>query len=239
MIVVLITGARSSTFLSRVEGLFECDWMFWENGGRMMKGGDIEGGWSGGRLKEWVGEGDVDEKGVQVDWGEEVVKLGDLEKRGGKLWEVCRLFVKQGWKVDWRDYYTSFRVDVRKSGKTVKDFESFVKEVLPEYGLVSTFNLGKADVYPKVSGKGNAARFVLETLGIDAENAVAMFDDDNDLELGALCGRAFLPGVTHPSVLKAMEKYPSWTITKEQGPLGTEEALKNILALRSEFVVNN
>mmetsp|Transcript_9712 Transcript_9712/g.24407 ORF Transcript_9712/g.24407 Transcript_9712/m.24407 type:complete len:165 (-) Transcript_9712:313-807(-) len=60
----------------------------------------------------------------------------------------------------------------------------------------------------------------------------ARFDDDNDIELGELCGRAYLPGITHDSVAAAAARNPHWTVTKNQGVLGTEEALEALVALR-------
>lgn len=87
-------------------------------------------------------------------------------------------------------------------------------------------------MYPAGSGKANAARHVLELEGIDASEAIAIFDDDNDLELGALVGRSFLPGVTHESVLAAMKEHGDrWVLTEKRGVLGAEEALERILAL--------
>jgi hypothetical protein len=50
--------------------------------------------------------------------------------------------------------------------------------------------------------------------------------------MGLLCGRAILPGVMHPNVLKVMNSLPDkskWKITNSQGVFGAEEALDSII----------
>lgn len=228
---VIITGARSSTYLQRRPALPDADFEFCENGGRMLAGGRLVPEWSDTFAAQ---VGPIAERVAILPDG-----LPEHKDREGTLWDLHREMVAGGWHVDARDYNTNFRVDVAKSeGKSVDDFFQAVQGKLRPLGLATSFNLGKADIYPAASGKANAAQHILHIKGWSAANAVAMFDDDNDLELGALVGRSFLPGVTHKSVLDAMKQHQDrWTLTKQRGFLGTEEALKAIIALRQESVV--
>jgi len=220
VLFVIITGARSSTYEKRRDFLPKADYEFFENGSRMIADGKVESAWTEGFAKE-VGDYDLSEIVPTT--------LPEAAERKGSLWTLFRELAAQGWKLDGRDYFANFRVDVAKSeGKTHEDFVA-VAQKLPGLGLKSSFNLGKADIYPAGSGKANAAQHILNIKKLDSSEAVAMFDDDNDVELGQLCGKAYLPGITHPSVAKAVEEHLHWEVTKNRGFLGTEEGLEAIL----------
>lgn len=62
-------------------------------------------------------------------------------------------------------------------------------------GLVSTINLGKADVYPAYSGKANAAVHIAKQMGADIKDCAFLCDDDNDIDLAKVVGRAYMPTV--------------------------------------------
>lgn len=221
---VIITGARSSTYIARKAKLPPADYEFFENGGRMLKDGRLEPTWT---------DQFANQIGPVLDRTEILPDLPPPEQRQGSLWSLYNILLNDGWKIDSRHYVTNFRVDVNKStGKTADDFKAVVARELSARNLASSFNLGKADIYPDSSGKANAARHILQIRNFKPEDSVAMFDDDNDLELGALVGRSFLPGVTHPSVLEALKTQPSWTLMQHRGFLGTESALETIIQLR-------
>lgn len=56
-------------------------------------------------------------------------------------------------------------------------------------------------------------------------------DDDNDMELAALVRRAYLPGITAPSVERAVERDPGhFFVSATRGVFGAEDALKAVLA---------
>lgn len=234
VVLTIITGARASTYAARRPALPEADYEFFENGGRKLAKGAVDPAWTD-RFADALGEvpAGVDEGTMMPP------ALPPPEDRPGRLWELARELRADGWAVDARDYAANFRVDVRKSpGKSAADLSAALAAPrLADAALASSFNLGKADVYPAGSGKANAARHVLELEGIDAADAVALFDDDNDLELGALVGRSFLPGVTHESVLEAMKQHGGrWVLTEKRGVLGAEEALERVLALHEQGV---
>lgn len=231
-VFVIITGARSSTYQARRQFLPQADYEFFENGGRKLSQGVVDWKWTN-QFHTQIGT--VNESGDDF-----IPDMPPPEKRDGTLWELYNKLIADTWKIDARNYLTNFRVDVNKSeGKTEMDFEQVVqKECIPR-GLASSYNLGKADIYPATSGKANAAKHIVDILNIDRTNTVAIFDDDNDLELGVFCGRSFLPGVTHPSVLNAMKTQPTWTLTERRGVLGTEEALEAIIKMRTEAMNRN
>uniref|UniRef100_A0A7S0G694 Sucrose phosphatase-like domain-containing protein n=1 Tax=Rhodosorus marinus TaxID=101924 RepID=A0A7S0G694_9RHOD len=217
---VLITGARSSTYDNRRPNLPKVDFEVFENGGRCIRNGEIDMQWTR-RYENVIGDPSM---ATTV-----TPQLQDAAERVGPLWDLYRRLSKEGWALDARDYVTNFRVDVTKStGKTTEDFER-LKDDLKALNLATSFNLGKADIYPSKSGKANAASYVLRLLELTPEDSISMFDDDNDLELGALTGRAFLPGVTHPSVAAALRENPRWEVMPIEGFLGTEAALERIL----------
>jgi hydroxymethylpyrimidine pyrophosphatase-like HAD family hydrolase len=229
VVFVIVTGARTSTYVTRRAVLPPADYEFFENGGRMLADGVLDAGWT---------DSFAAQVGLVADRVTILPKdLPPPESRKGTLWELYNILKEDGWNIDARDYTTSFRVDVAKSeGKTVDDFYAISTTELGPRKLASSFNLGKADIYPAGSGKANAAANILKIHGWSPNDAVAMFDDDNDLELGALVGRSFLPGVTHSTVLEAMIKQGDrWCLTTSRGFLGTEEALLSIIALRENF----
>lgn len=228
VVFAIITGARSSTYEKRRSRLPNADYEFYENGGRKLVKGVLDATWTDTFEKEI---GPIADRTSIVATG-----LPKPEERQGTLWELYNVLSKDGWILDARDYSTNFRVDVKKTeGKEERDLHAVLNAELGSRGLSSSYNLGKADVYPKGSGKANAAAHILSANQWSPEQAIAMFDDDNDLEMGALVGRSYLPGVTHPSVLEAMKKHKDkWVLTKSRGVLGTEEALEAVLELCGE-----
>lgn len=225
---VIITGARSSTYALRRPKLPDADYEFWENGGRKLNGSDDK--LDTQYTADIMGDSSCD--GVTTIDPE---MCGDTLDSTGELWKLYAELKGAGWTVDGRNYLTNFRVIVGKDDDanmfSAEKFRTAVVPTLSARGLATSYNLGKADIYPVKSGKANAARHILALHDIPASQSAALFDDDNDLELGALCGRGYLPGVTHPSVLKALEKHDHWTLTEERGFLGTEAALESIIEL--------
>lgn len=209
---VLISGARTSTFLKRLPYLPKADMGIAENGGRIYE----------------------DEK-LDKDWANRFYEVtGDIEtniapeERKGLLWDWYRRLKAEGWHTDARDYYANFRVDLKKSSdKTAKDMEEIIK-ILPRE-ITSTYNLGKADFYPAVCGKGNAVRYILERYNLNRKEAAAMMDDDNDLPMAEAVSKVYLPGITHESVAEAVKQHPDWIVAKRKGILGVEEVLERIL----------
>lgn len=151
------------------------------------------------------------------------------EARPEPLWRAYSKLSSLGWQLDARDYETGFRV--RLSEGDAPRFQREAAPILRRHGLASSTNLGLVDVFPRGSGKAAAARHILRQLGLSPADAVALFDDDNDVEMGDLCARSFLPAVTHESVRALLAERPAWEVMPHRGPLGTEEALERVLQL--------
>jgi len=103
---------------------------------------------------------------------------------------------------------------------------------LPALGLSSSFNLGKADIYPHTSGKAAAVARLLPRLFLHPDQCVALFDDDNDLGMAILCkpGRRIAVSITHPSVQAYVAGDKRVETVGRPGILGSEEALERVLA---------
>ena len=89
------------------------------------------------------------------------------------------------------------------------------------------------DFFPAISGKGGAVAYLMGKLGIDAEEAVALFDDDNDLPMAEQVGHCAVVQATHPNVARAVENNPHWAIARAKGVLAVEELLEQLLTLPS------
>ncbi|KAM3570108.1 hypothetical protein VYU27_007821 [Nannochloropsis oceanica] len=214
-LVVLITGARSSTYLMRRRtGLPVVDYECIEGGGRLIHDPHAVMDFATIRQEE-------ENPAWDVEWQEAV---GPLET----LWALYKEMEEAGWRVDGRDYYTNFRVDTR--GKPKEEWEA-LKERLPALNLSSSFNLGKADIYPSTSGKAAAVARLLPRLFLHPDQCVALFDDDNDLGMATLCqaGRRIAVSITHPSVQAYVKEDKRVETVSRPGILGSEEALERVL----------
>mmetsp|Transcript_7102 Transcript_7102/g.15306 ORF Transcript_7102/g.15306 Transcript_7102/m.15306 type:complete len:339 (+) Transcript_7102:50-1066(+) len=221
VLFVLMTAARASTYIERRKILPAADWEVFENGGRIWKDGAVDPDWAS-KMKEVTG---FDGKSPKEE---------KLENRPEQLWEFCRELQEQGWKIDTAGYETEFRVEVSIDWQASNSVDRWEREVVPllsEIKLGHSLNLGMVDVFPRMSGKANAARYILDKIGVDPRDAVAMFDDENDLELGDVCGRCLLPGVSHESVWEHLNDRPNWKVMTKHGPLATEEALEEVLKM--------
>lgn len=228
---VIITGARASTYEKRRPRLPVADFEFYENGGRKLRNGKLDPEWS---------DAFVDIVGHIPDREAISPIMPPYSERKGILWRLYEKLLSDGWNIDANDYTTNIRVDVARSeGKTPEDFASLIESHVKPNNLSSSFNLGKADIYPAASGKASAARHVLDIVGVDKRDAVALFDDDNDIELGNLCGASFLPSVTHDRVYNAVKSNPHWTLMERPGILGVEDALQRVIELRENFLSAN
>jgi hydroxymethylpyrimidine pyrophosphatase-like HAD family hydrolase len=152
-------------------------------------------------------------------------------ERKGPLWDWYRELLTQGWKLDANSYSTAFRL-TNTPGKTAEDLKAAIG-ARPS-SLACTFNLGTADFYPTTSGKGNAARHLMARFGMeDTSKSAFLCDDDNDLPLAALVGKAFLPSISSvgESVQQAVQQHPERFVTATSTwTAGTEEMLDAALA---------
>eukprot|EP00759_Apiculatamorpha_spiralis_P041273 PhF_6_TR39875/c0_g1_i1/m.59286 len=221
---VLLTGARSSTYLTRrkVGALPEPDYDVFENGGRIMKDGVDDMVWYD-RALEVTGP---------------LCQDDDAQRRSGLLWDAYRDLRKRypEWLLDAKDFSTAFMVDVRKVPGGEEKLREWAQSAGTSFRVNVVVNLGKGHVIPFGTDKADAAGYILKQYGYTASDAVAMFDDDNDLQLAALCsGGGYVIGVAHDNVKKEIERRqregvePQWVQVPLPGPLGTEYALEHIM----------
>ena len=120
------------------------------------------------------------------------------------------------------------QAEAEQEAATESALRKAMREALPE-GVTCAQNLGKFDFFPSVSGKGKAAEYLLAKLGIDPADAVALFDDENDLPMAAACAHACVLGCTHDSIAASLRQNPHWHVATEHGVLATEEVLQMLL----------
>ncbi|GIM06259.1 hypothetical protein Vretimale_10615 [Volvox reticuliferus] len=223
-VFVVISGARLSTLLMRLPYLPAADAYVCENGGRILfPGSDLPTACPVTEDKDWRASHD----GVAGSVEQDAVQPKD---RAGPLWDMYRKLLADGWTLDANGYTTSFRVHAR-GDKTMEQLRELVANK-PE-GLSCSFNLGAADFYPSTSGKVMAARHLMAHFGAAAKDCSFLCDDDNDLELAAEVGRAFLPSLTSDSIRQAAEARPEhFVVAKSQGQgvVATEEMLRAVMA---------
>mmetsp|Transcript_20065 Transcript_20065/g.50806 ORF Transcript_20065/g.50806 Transcript_20065/m.50806 type:complete len:329 (-) Transcript_20065:1263-2249(-) len=219
VLFVYVTGARCSTLMERLPLMAPVDAAFGETGGRYLTNNcsTLDPAWTAA-MEVICGPSDSPDP---------------PSERKGALWDWARFLTQRGFAIDARSYFFGFRVDLDKQATpALKDavaFHSLVKEHLPaELSMAS--NLGKQDFFPAISGKGNAVRHFLREHGIGREEAIAMFDDENDLPMAEQVGISYVLQSTHEAVNQAVSQHPNWHLATKVGVLAAEEALEDILA---------
>jgi hydroxymethylpyrimidine pyrophosphatase-like HAD family hydrolase len=217
---VYVTGARWSTLEERLPLMAVVDAAFCETGGRLLvdECSRLDARWAAT---------------METTCGPPEAHSLEALCRPGALWDWARLLVELGYLLDTRSYFYGFRVDLAKQRDAEHTdearFVALIRSAMPEV-LQSASNLGKRDFFPAVSGKGNAARYFLERAGLGRQDAVALFDDDNDLPLAAAAGRCWCVQATHPAVAAALRANPDWRRADAPGVLAAEQALSALLA---------
>ena len=220
---VLISGARSSTFMERLPYLPAADAYVMENGGRIfLPSRDSNTAAPIVEDLEWRSRHEA---------APMVLESLPPSDRPGVLWELYTKLQREGWVCDANKYSTDFRVSLKKSkGKSASDLEKVISNLPPQ--LASSFNLGMADIYPSSSGKDKAAEYLMQKFGFPKEDSISMGDDDNDLALARVVGHTYIPGFTADSVRQAVAAKPlAFTVAKSGAFQGTHEVLERIQEL--------
>mmetsp|Transcript_9668 Transcript_9668/g.17004 ORF Transcript_9668/g.17004 Transcript_9668/m.17004 type:complete len:306 (+) Transcript_9668:119-1036(+) len=217
--VVYVTGARCSTLMERLPLMAKVDAAFGETGGRFLRDECtvLDPAWTK-QMEAFCGPSTTEEPPLQ---------------RKGVLWDWARALDNNGFEIDARSYFFGFRLDLSKQKpemQSIESFKLFAKENLPSE-ITMTTNLGKFDFFPSVSGKGNAVRHYLALHGLKPDQAVALFDDENDLPMAEAVGSCFVLQTTHDSVTQALSDNPKWRLATKTGVLAAEEALSWALKL--------
>eukprot|EP00164_Ancoracysta_twista_P010798 GFYU01016418.1.p1 GENE.GFYU01016418.1~~GFYU01016418.1.p1 ORF type:complete len:297 (+),score=39.14 GFYU01016418.1:157-1047(+) len=206
VLFVVVTGARKSTLLERWEYLPPADVYICENGGRIYLGSQDK---------------------LDREWSDRFQNItDDIEttkpenEREGCLWDVYRDLKSKGFDLDTRSYWANIRVNAEH--EQIKD--ELAK--LPAE-LTYAYNLGKCDIYPAVSGKGNACKYIKERFSCGS--SYALFDDDNDLPMARAVDHCLLPMVRTPSVKEQVAAHPDWYVAENSGILATEEVIEEVM----------
>eukprot|EP00930_Biecheleria_cincta_P071922 TRINITY_DN59371_c0_g1_i1.p1 TRINITY_DN59371_c0_g1~~TRINITY_DN59371_c0_g1_i1.p1 ORF type:complete len:338 (+),score=57.83 TRINITY_DN59371_c0_g1_i1:69-1082(+) len=223
-LVVLISGARSSTFMQRLPFLPAADAYAMENGGRIFMRDTTRVAPTAAPMLE-----DLAWRNVHSSASPPVPESIPPSERPGLLWDLFRKMEQDGWALDTNSYMTSFRVSIKKSrGKTDADLSRMIQSLPSE--ISCSFNLGQADFYPATSGKDKAAQYLMQKFSMTKLQSVSMGDDDNDLGLAAVVHHTYVPGFTAESMRTAVAKEPAhFTVAKTGGFLGTEEMLEQMV----------
>lgn len=219
--IVLVSGCRFTTLIQRLPYLPRADAYVCESGGRILFPISSRNGETLTGMHE------------DMYWRNHHVGLpsqqpGNIKPREykGELWSFYRELVSKGVCVDAKNYTTAFRVkDDRLSPADISRYSP---------NLSCSTNLGSLDVYPKTSGKLNAATYLMEKFNASAETSVFMCDDDNDIELALHVSKAFLPSITSESMRRAVGNRTShFFVADDEGIFGTEQVLDEIVAMCS------
>jgi len=96
-------------------------------------------------------------------------------------------------------------------------------------GVGIRINQGKyIDVYPTIAGKGNAIRYLCDSLGIPIINTAAMGDDDNDREMFGACSHLYAVGNALPEI-KELIQSRSGFVSEYERHRGAQDVLERII----------
>jgi len=227
---VVVSGARTTTILKRIPLLPRVDACISETGSRVMYAPPNDPGPAcdvASRMKldtQWASK--FEHVTGPLDGGLPVAQ------RQGSLWDLYREMEALGLRVDSNGYTGCFRVDCKKE-EEISKISKFTedREGLAKRELSHAMNLGKYDFFPAVAGKGNTVKYLQELWGLQKEECVCLFDDDNDLPMTEVCGVSMLPGVTSDSVRKRLGTEKDWILARcaGTGVFATEELLQRIV----------
>lgn len=216
---VYITGARYSTLLERLPLMAVVDASFAESGGRFLFNECTE------TDSSWA-------QRMEPTCGSSMYHNLEPLQRPGILWDWARLLSSMGYELDTRSYFYGFRIDLLKQKtedlRNLYIFNELVKSSLDPQ-LMSASNLGKIDFFPALSGKGNAVSYFLERNDLRKEDAVSIFDDENDLPMAYAVETCYVVQATHTAITDALRRNPSWNVANGTAVLATEEVLSTIL----------
>lgn len=217
--VVIVTAARLGTLVARSHGLPRADMYIIESGGRIVT---LDAPTPGGPTRMLTSLPLREDMG----WRSRFLSHAGMcfedetppEERTGAVWDCYRDVVAQlpGAKID-HGYATCFRVKGEDADRVAAMVRGMSAGKSYAGKLQLFYNLGCLDVVPVGSGKKCSAEYVMRELGAAPEDCTMCGDDENDLQLCAVVGRAFCPTVTHPAVREAARGRPGhFVLVQEQ-----------------------
>lgn len=106
---------------------------------------------------------------------------------------------------------------IKTPGKSQEDMHAVIAQRPPH--LSCTENLGVMDFYPTTSGKESAAQHLMRKWGVAPAATAFLCDDDNDLALAAVVGKAFLPSISTASMTARQRSWGLYSLACVQGKL--------------------
>uniref|UniRef100_A0A7S3KXL4 Sucrose phosphatase-like domain-containing protein n=1 Tax=Amphora coffeiformis TaxID=265554 RepID=A0A7S3KXL4_9STRA len=262
--LVLVSGMRTSTLLTRIPYLPRADAYCSEAGGRIFYPTDDTSGFcvepqpfkgaTYDDLKPFGLTEDTEwrktmEKPAGLDGfaGQELMNFAKGSQsnvpaslRQGLIWDYARELEGRGLVLDSKGYATAFRVTAKQQPETAMEvFRALQENKFPCPPEVTTrTNLGSMDFYPTISGKKNCCEYLaMKLTGASfAEHAVCMGDDDNDIEMALASRHAFIPTVTSDTMDEAISQHPGHftAIRGVEDTMATEKALEALLKMLQE-----
>lgn len=203
--LVLVSGMRTSTLLTRLPYLPKADAYASEAGGRIFylvdnpdptdavitpvyfDGASEDDLKSFGLVEDESWRNKISNNGAGSDGyvGDAMdVFLGkcdqaspiELSQRRGQLWEFGKMLEQKGFIVDYKGYSNCFRVNLKQQTKISReDFHELESTDVSYMGLATSCNLGCIDFYPKSSGKKNCCAFLARHF---QEQTISMNDEE-------------------------------------------------------------
>lgn len=180
---IIVTGARFSTIQSRKKRLGFVNYIIYENGGIILD-------------KNWEKD---------KVWDERIrPSLNDLEK-------IINELEKDNWNLDIEGRKTSVRI--REKDNKNKSLETLNNKLVLPNTLKKTRNLGSIDIIPKLSGKENAVKYLIEKNKY--QSLIGIGDDINDIGMLKLMNKSFVLGNSYREVLD-VAKNKNWYVSKKK-----------------------
>lgn len=138
-------------------------------------------------------------------WDERIrPSLNDLEK-------IINELEKDNWNLDIEGRKTSVRI--REKDNKNKSLETLNNKLVLPNTLKKTRNLGSIDIIPKLSGKENAVKYLIEKNKY--QSLIGIGDDINDIGMLKLMNKSFVLGNSYREVLD-VAKNKNWYVSKKK-----------------------
>jgi len=208
-IIVLVTGARPSTVVSRLHALDFADHVILENGGAIFHDGTTPD-------PEWDAVIDPARKSLAL---------------------VADSLRALGWRLDDSGRTAALRIRPSDNSGRSEEIQALHREFVLPTDLEFSTNLEYLDILPRAGGKANAVEFMTRRLGFDAASTIGIGDDVNDMGFLSVVGKAYVLGSSFPEVLRFAEQR-KWQISKGKRFDGIHEILTAIASTNDGAVDN-
>ncbi len=152
----------------------------------------------------------------------------DYFREEGRLWKFANKLRKKGFYIDRKGREVSFRIQLTESNKILPiSLRREVARSLPDW-LRAINNEKMMDIIPTSSGKLNAASFYLREKKIDINDAIFIGNDESDLELLGVVGKAIISGNASKKIIPAIKAERKDVFLADSGHKGIIKTLEEI-----------